>query len=69
MWQVDYSWEGFQWIVPDDNQQSVVIFLRRDAAGKMILVACNFNPVLRQGYKLGVPVSGTYKELLNSTLR
>ena len=66
MWQVDYSWEGFQWIVPDDNQQSVVIFLRRDAAGKMILVACNFNPVLRQGYKLGVPVSGTYKELLNS---
>ena len=66
LWQVDYSWEGFQWIVPDDNQQSVVIFLRRDAAGKMILVACNFNPVLRQGYKLGVPVSGTYKELLNS---
>ena len=66
MWQVDYSWEGFQWIVPDDNQQSVVIFLRRDAAGKMILVACNFNPVLRQGYKLGVPVSGTYKELLNA---
>ena len=66
MWQVDYSWEGFQWIVPDDNQQSVVIFLRRDAAGKMILVACNFNPVLRRGYKLGVPVSGTYKELLNS---
>ncbi|HJD21972.1 MAG TPA: 1,4-alpha-glucan branching protein GlgB [Candidatus Gemmiger faecigallinarum] len=66
MWQVDYSWEGFQWIVPDDNQQSVVIFLRRDAAGKMILVACNFNPVLREGYKLGVPVSGTYKELLNS---
>ena len=66
MWQVDYSWEGFQWIVPDDNQQSVVIFLRRDAAGKMILVACNFNPVLREGYKLGVPVSGTYKELLSS---
>ena len=66
MWQVDYTWEGFQWIVPDDNQQSVVVFLRRDAAGKMVLVACNFNPVLREGYKLGVPVSGTYKELLSS---
>ena len=66
MWQVDYSWEGFQWIVPDDNQQSVVIFLRRDAAGKMVLVACNFNPVLRTDYQLGVPVAGTYKELLSS---
>ena len=66
MWQVDYSWEGFQWIVPDDNQQSVVIFLRRDAAGKMVLIACNFNPVLRKNYQLGVPVAGTYKELLNS---
>ena len=66
MWQVDYSWEGFQWIVPDDNQQSVVIFLRRDAAGKMVLIACNFNPVLRENYQLGVPVAGTYKELINS---
>ena len=66
MWQVDYSWEGFQWIVPDDNQQSVVIFLRRDAAGKMVLIACNFNPVLRENYQLGVPVAGTYKELISS---
>ena len=33
-WQVDYSWEGFQWIVPDDSQQSVIAFLRKDAAGK-----------------------------------
>lgn len=65
-WQVDYSWEGFQWVVPDDSQQSVIAFLRRDAAGKMILVVCNFNPVLREGYSLGAPVSGTYKEVLNS---
>ena len=65
-WQVDYSWEGFQWIVPDDFQQSVVAFLRKDAAGKQILVVCNFNPVLREGYTLGAPVSGTYKEVLNS---
>ena len=65
-WQIDYSWEGFQWIVPDDSQQSVVAFLRKDAAGKQVLVVCNFNPVLREGYKLGAPVSGTYKEILNS---
>lgn len=65
-WQIDYSWEGFQWIVPDDSKQSVVAFLRKDAAGKQVLVVCNFNPVLREGYTLGAPVSGTYKEVLNS---
>ena len=65
-WQIDYSWEGFQWIVPDDSRQSVVAFLRKDANGKQILVVCNFNPVLREGYTLGAPVSGTYKEVLNS---
>ena len=66
LWQVDYSWEGFQWIVPDDNQQSVIAFLRRDAAGKMLLVVCNFNPVLRENYEMGVPNPGSYKEILNS---
>ena len=66
LWQVDYSWEGFQWIIPDDASQSVVAFLRRDAAGKMVLVVCNFNPVLRENYSMGVPVSGSYKELFNS---
>ena len=66
LWQVDYSWEGFQWIVPDDSKQSVVAFLRKDANGKQILVVCNFNPVLREGYTLGAPVAGTYKEVLNS---
>lgn len=66
LWQIDYSWKGFQWVVPDDSQQSVIAFLRKDAAGKQLLVVCNFNPVLREGYSLGVPVSGTYKELLNS---
>ena len=66
LWQIDYSWEGFQWIVPDDSQQSVIAFLRKDANGKQILVVCNFNPVLREGYALGAPVAGTYKEVLNS---
>ena len=65
-WQVDYSWEGFQWIVPDDSQQSVIAFLRKDTSGKQILVVCNFNPVLREGYTLGAPVAGSYKEILNS---
>ena len=66
LWEVDYSWEGFQWIVPDDTQQSVIAFLRRHAKGKMIMVVCNFNPIQRVDYQMGVPNPGTYKELLNS---
>ncbi len=66
LWQVDYTWEGFQWIIPDDASQSVIAFLRRDAAGRMILVVCNFNPVLRQGYCMGVPEPGSYRELFNT---
>jgi len=65
-WQVDYSWEGFQWIVPDDNQQSVVVFLRKNRQGKQVMVVCNFNPVLRENYQIGVPVAGWYQEILNS---
>ncbi len=65
-WEVDYSWEGFQWVVPDDSTQSVIAFLRRNAAGEMILVVCNFNPVQRDSYQMGVPAAGSYKELLSS---
>ena len=52
--------------MPDDSKQSVIAFLRRDAAGKMVLVVCNFNPVLRKEYQMGVPNPGSYKEILNS---
>ena len=66
LWQIDYSWEGFQWIIPDDSRQSVIAFLRRDEKGKMILIVCNFNPVQRDRYEMGVPVTGSYKEILTS---
>ena len=41
-------------------------FLRKDAAGKQVLIVCNFTPILREGYTMGAPVSGSYKEILNS---
>lgn len=43
-WQIDYSWEGFQWIVPDDFQRNVVAFLRKDAAGKQISWSATSTP-------------------------
>ena len=49
LWQVDYSWEGFQWIVPDDSKQSVVAFLRRDAAGQDAPCCLQLQPRAPQG--------------------
>jgi len=60
MWEIDYSWEGFSWIVSDDSQNSVIAFRRADESGDSITVVCNFTPVMRQGYKIGVAEKGVY---------
>jgi 1,4-alpha-glucan branching enzyme len=57
--------DGFQWVDCCDWEQSVVGFLRRDGADE-ILVACNFTPVPRPNYRIGVPRPGLWRELLNS---
>jgi len=58
---------GFDWVDANDSQQSVTAFLRRgERAEDTVLVICNFTPVLREGYRVGVPRGGFWKELLNS---
>ena len=65
--QVDFSWEGFQWIDFHDVDNSVVSFVRRAKdPSDFILVVANFTPVPREGYRVGVPADGFYRELLNS---
>ncbi len=66
MWQQDFSWEGFEWIVADDNTQSILAFVRCDKKGDKIVAVCNFTPTRHPDYRIGVPKSGVYKELLNS---
>ncbi len=66
LWEDDFTWDGFQWIVPDDSSQSIVVFLRRDKKGNEVISVCNFAPVLRPDYRFGVPRPGTYSELINS---
>ena len=66
MWEIDDSWEGFKWISNDDNQQSIIAFMRIDRAGNKIICVCNFVPVDRSGYRIGVPHKGRYKLVLNS---
>ncbi len=53
-WEVDCSWEGFNWLVADDNVNSVVAFERKNRAGETLVAICNFTPVERKGYRIGV---------------
>lgn len=65
-WQIDYSWEGFNWLVSDDNNNSVIAFARTDENGEKIIAVCNFTKVERPVYKIGVPEKGTYEIIFNS---
>ena len=66
LWQNDYSWEGFSWISADDNEQSVIAFRRIDNKKKEIITVCNFVPVRREKYRIGVPKPGTYNVVFNT---
>lgn len=57
---------GFQWIDCNDVEQSVVSFLRRGKDERTMIVVCNFTPVVRHGYRVGVPRPGRYVERLNT---
>ncbi len=64
--ELDFTDAGFQWVDCQDADLSVVAFLRRDASGGVALVVCNFTPVPRDSYRIGVPHSGRWRERLNS---
>ena len=65
--ELDASQEGFSWIDCNDSEQSILTMLRRDSTRHdLVAVACNFTPVVREGYRMGVPRGGFWREALNS---
>ena len=64
---LDCSPEGFEWLVGDDADDSVIAFARRgDNPDDIAIVVCNFTPVVRENYRIGVPVAGHFREALNT---
>lgn len=65
--EMDFSPEGFEWIAFHDWKGSIISFLRKAKdTGDILLIACNFTPVLRYNYMVGAPLPGFWKEVLNS---
>jgi 1,4-alpha-glucan branching enzyme len=66
LYEQDFTEAGFTWIDCDDADVSVIAFLRRSTTGALALVVCNFTPVPRPAYCIGVPLAGLWRERLNS---
>ena len=65
-YELDDSYEGFEWIDFHDSDNSVVAFMRKSSDGQVVVFVMNGTPVVRGGYRLGVPKPGHYKEILNT---
>jgi len=61
----DFAYDGFEWLDSNASETSVLSYLRRDG-DSFVIVVLNFTPVPRYGYRVGAPVEGNYRELLNS---
>ena len=66
LWENDRDWDGFQWLVADDNYNNVLVFRRTDRSGKSLVAVINFSPVTVEGYRFGVPPKARYEELFNT---
>ncbi len=66
LYEDDFSWKGFQWITFDDSARSLIAFRRIAENGDELICVCNFQPVTRENYRLGVPSEGVYHEIFNT---
>jgi 1,4-alpha-glucan branching enzyme len=66
LWERDASPEGFAWIDPNDVDDNVLSFIRYGASGEPLVCLCNFSPVPRSDYRVGLPRVGRWTEVLNT---
>ena len=66
LWEIDFDWAGFEWLVADDNHNNVVVFLRRDKSGGELVCAVNFSPNAYEGYRFGVPPRRLFRQVFST---
>jgi 1,4-alpha-glucan branching enzyme len=66
LWELDSEPEGFRWIDANDADNNVLSFFRRGTSGELLVCVCNFSPVPRIDYRVGLPTGGDFYEVLNS---
>ncbi len=66
LYDFDFAQKGFEWLDCHDAARSVIVYLRCSDRGIPVLTALNFSAVARSGYRVGVPISGSYREIFNS---
>jgi 1,4-alpha-glucan branching enzyme len=70
LWELDHSHEGFVWLEPNAANENVLAFVRRTADGeRLVVVAVNLSPVVRDGWRIGLPRAGAWREVLNTDSR
>ncbi len=67
--ELDFSPDGFEWVDVGNSEMSIIAFLRKPAKGAPLLVVCNFTPVPRANFLVGVPLRGVWREIINSDAR
>lgn len=68
LWEIDDTWDGFEWIDADRADLNIISYRRKDKKGREIIVVLNFAPVLREGFTLRVPKMGRYEEVLSTDM-
>lgn len=66
LWELDTTWDGFDWAALDDDNNNIISFFRKDKKGNSILAVSNFSSVPQENYKIGVPNQGVYEEIFSS---
>ena len=66
LWQNDRDWDGFDWIDPDNREESVLSYRRTDREGNELIVVINFTPVMRESFEVGICEFEDYREVFNS---
>ena len=66
LWEIDDSWDGFEWIEPNLSDLNIISYKRRDKHGSELIIALNFSPVTRENFEIAATKSGRYEEVLST---